>query len=116
MDRHEPPCEREGIVRILICVFALVGSFACSESPTSPSRSPAVAGQLRWDVVSPSCAPATPPTPQPGFSTASIAMLSGTSLTASWPYQQNGREVTLYAHFVRENGGWAMCSWDTADV
>ena len=43
-------------------------------------------------------------------------MRSDNSLTASWPYQQNGREVTLYAHFVFEKGGWAMCSWDTADV
>ena len=103
-------------MRIVICVFALVASFACSESPTSPSRSPGVAGQLRWDVVSASCAPVTPPTPQPEFSAASIAMRSDNSLTASWPYQQNGREVTLYAHFVFEKGGWAMCSWDTADV
>ena len=103
-------------MRIVICVFALVASLACSESPTSPSQSPAVAGQLRWDAVSTSCAPATAPAPQPEFSTASIKMEPDGSLTASWPYQQNGREVTLYAHFVRENGAWAMCSWDTADI
>lgn len=38
------------------------------------------------------------------------------SVVASWPYVANGRSVMLYARFVRENGTWAMCSWDTADV
>ena len=37
-------------------------------------------------------------------------------MIAAWPYVLDGRDVTLYARFVRENGSWAMCSWDTADV
>lgn len=103
-------------MRVFICVFTLVAAIACSDSPTAPSRSGAVAGQLRWDVVSTSCAPVTAPSPQPDFNTASITMQPNGSVTASWPYTENGRSVTLYAHFVRENGAWAMCSWDTADV
>jgi hypothetical protein len=103
-------------VRVLLCVFALVAAIACSDSPTAPSRSGSVAGQLRWDVVSTSCAPMTAPSPQPEFSTATIIMQPNGSAIASWPYSLNGRSVTLYAHFVRENGGWAMCSWDTADI
>ena len=111
-------------MRILSCVFALVATIACSDSlsPTSPSStSPSrasAATALRWDVMSTSasCAPASLPSPQPAFSTAVMTNQPDGSVTASWPYQLNGREVTLYAHFVRENGSWAMCSWDTADV
>jgi hypothetical protein len=57
-----------------------------------------------------------PPSPQPQFSAARISPQSDGSVTASWPYEHNGRTVTLYANFIRENGEWAMCSWDTVDV
>jgi hypothetical protein len=50
------------------------------------------------------------------MSTARIQQQSDGSMMASWPYVLNGRDVTLYARFVRENGAWAMCSWDTVDV
>jgi hypothetical protein len=103
-------------VRVVICVCALVVSTACSNSPTAPTQPGAVAGQLRWDVVSASCAPVVAPSPQPEFSSATITMAPNGTVTASWPYLENGRSVTLYAHFVRENGAWAMCSWDTVDV
>ena len=103
-------------MRVLLCAFALVVASACSDSPTAPSRAPAVAGQLRWDVVSTSCAPVSAPSPQPDFGTATITTEPDGSVVASWPYVTNGRNVMLYARFVRENGSWAMCSWDTADV
>jgi hypothetical protein len=35
---------------------------------------------------------------------------------ASWPYESNGRSVTLYARFVNENNVWGLCSWDFADL
>ena len=38
------------------------------------------------------------------------------AVIASWPYDANGRNQTLYARFIRENGSWAMCSWDIADI
>jgi hypothetical protein len=50
------------------------------------------------------------------MSTARIQQQPDGSMMASWPYVLAGRDVTLYARFVRENGAWAMCSWDTADV
>ena len=56
------------------------------------------------------------PPAQPEFSTATITSQSDGSVVASWPYVVNDREATLYARFVRENGGYAMCSWDVADV
>jgi hypothetical protein len=103
-------------VRVWICVCALVVSMACSNSPTGPTESGAVAGQLRWDVVSASCAPLVAPSPQPDFAAAAIAMKPDGSVVASWPYTDRGNAVTLYARFVRENGAWAMCSWDTVDL
>ena len=111
-------------MRILSCVFALVVTIACSDSlsptspsPTSPSRASA-ATALRWDVMATaaSCTAESPPSPQPAFSTAVMTNQPDGSVIASWPYQLNGREVTLYAHFIRENDSWAMCAWDTADV
>ena len=56
------------------------------------------------------------PPAQPEFSTATITSQSDGSVIASWPYQMNNRPATLYARFVRENGGYAMCSWDVADI
>lgn len=103
-------------MRAFMCVMTLVVSAACSNSPTSPSEVNAAAGPLRWDVLATACAPVAPPSPQPDLSTARIQSQSATSLTASWPYSINGRSATLYATFMRENGVWAMCSWDTADV
>jgi hypothetical protein len=103
-------------VRILNCVLSLAAAVACSNSPTAPSRAPAVAGQLRWDVVSTTCAPVDTPSPQPDMGSATIVTDADGSLSASWPYVVAGRSVMLYARFVRENGTWAMCSWDTADV
>lgn len=107
-------------MRIVLGVFALVAAIACSDNSLSPaSPSPASAAtDLRWNVMStsPGCGALTPPSPQPLFSAASLTNEPDGSLTASWPYQVNGREVLLYARFVRENGSWAMCSWDTADV
>jgi hypothetical protein len=77
-----------------------------------------MASQLSWRVMSTSsaCEATSPPSPQPEFSTARISQQSDGSVMASWPHVQNGRDVMLYAVFVRENGGWAMCSWDTADI
>lgn len=108
-------------MRILLCVLALAAAIACSDSlsPSSPSPSRAsAAADLRWDVMSTSatCTAVTLPSPQPSFGAASITHEPDGSVTASWPYQANGRDVLLYARFVRENGSWAMCSWDTADV
>jgi hypothetical protein len=100
-------------------LIGLVLSIAigCSQSPTAPtSSSAAIADQLRWNVMSASCGPITPPASQPAFADARIIEEPDGSVTASWPQVVNNRSVTLYAHFVRENGGWAMCSWDTADV
>ena len=101
---------------MLLCVFALVSVVACSTSPTAPSTAPAVNAQLRWDVVSTSCAPVSAPSPLPEIGAATIVTQPDGSVMASWPYVANGRSVMLYAKFVRENGTWAMCSWDTADV
>lgn len=103
-------------MRVLISVFVLVAGIACSSSPTAPSQSSGAAVALRWDVVSTSCAPVSAPSPQPDMSNATITTQADGSMLASWPYEQNGRTVMLYATFVRENGTWAMCSWDTADV
>lgn len=103
-------------MRILFCVFALVTAIACSESPTAPSRAPAVNSQLRWDVISTTCAPVSAPSPQPEISSATVVTQPDGSVMASWPYTLNGRSVMLYARFVQENGTYAMCSWDTADV
>jgi hypothetical protein len=98
--------------------LALSIAIGCSQSPTAPtSSSAAIAGQLRWNVMSASCGPVTPPPAQPAFSAATITEKPDGSVTASWAHvTTNNREVVLYAHFVRENGGWAMCSWDTADI
>ena len=103
-------------MRVLMCVLLLVVSAACSNSPTAPSPVNAVAGPLRWDVLATACPPVAPPSSQPDLSTARIQSQSNNSLTASWPYTVNGRSATLYATFIRENGVWAMCSWDTADL
>jgi len=58
----------------------------------------------------------TPPSPPPDFSRASIREQPDGSVIASWLWMTNGREGTLYARFIRENGGWAMCSWDVVDA
>ena len=104
-------------MRVLICVCALLAASACS-SPTGPTREVDFASQLSWGVLSTSssCAAATAPSPQPSFSSARIQQQADGSVIASWPHVLNGRDVTLYARFVRENGSWAMCSWDTADI
>ena len=104
-------------MRVSICVCALIAAAACS-SPTGPTRDVDMASQLSWRVMStsPSCDATTTPSPQPELSTARISQQSDGSVMAAWPHVQNGRDVMLYAVFVRENGAWAMCSWDTADV
>lgn len=104
-------------MRVLISVCALVAAWACA-SPTGPTRDVDMAGRLSWRVLSTSasCSPAPAPSLQPEFSAARIRNETDGSVTASWPYVLNGRDVTLYARFVRENGTWAMCSWDTADI
>lgn len=109
-------------MRVLLSVCVLVATYACS-SPTAPTTSrevdaASVASQLSWSVLSTSssCAAVAAPSPQPAFSTARMHQDSDGSMIAAWPYVLNGRDVTLYARFVRENGSWAMCNWDTADV
>lgn len=105
------------VVKRMLCGLALCASFACSQSPTAPSTTQSVASELRWNVMSASCAATTTPSPQPNFSAASIAHEGDGSVIASWPWtSSSGRPGLLYARFVRENGGWAMCSWDVADV
>jgi hypothetical protein len=94
----------------------LLFAIGCSQSPTAPTSAPSIATQLRWNVTSTSCAPVTMPPSQPEFSTATITQEGDGSVIASWPYLVNDRSTTLYARFVRENGGWAMCSWDVADI
>ena len=96
----------------LMLLFAL----GCSQSPTSPTSASPIAAQLNWNVVSAACAPVTPPSPQPDFNSAAIEQEFDGSVRASWPWIANNREGMLYARFVRENGSWAMCSWDIADV
>jgi hypothetical protein len=104
-------------VKRTLCCLMLLFAVGCSQSPTAPTSAPAsIAGQLRWNVMASSCATMAPPTPQPEFSSAAIVQEPDGSVTASWSRTNSGRDVLLYAHFVRENGGWAMCSWDTADV
>ena len=105
----------EAVVRLLICALFVIAA-GCSNSPTSPTPASAAAGPLRWDLMSASCAPMAPPSPLPEVGSASVQIEENGRLTASWPYSRNGRSVTLYGHFVRENGEWALCSWDTADV
>lgn len=104
-------------MRVLIGVCALIAVGGCS-SPTGPTREVDMASQLSWRVlaISPSCESAPAPSPLPQFSNARIQTASDGSLIASWPHVLDGREVLLYARFIRENGAWAMCSWDTADV
>ena len=109
-------------MRLFLSVCVLVGASACS-SPTAPtvSRDVDAAGEashLSWGVLSTSssCAGIAAPSPRPEISAARIQQQPDGSMIAAWPYVQNGRDVTLYARFVRENGAWAMCEWDTADV
>jgi hypothetical protein len=52
------------------------------------------------------------PPAQPAFADAKIVSQSDSEVRAAWPYESR----TLYARFVRENGAWALCSWDVADV
>lgn len=105
-------------MRVLLSLCALIAACACSTSPTGPTRDVDMASQLSWGVMSTSssCAASPAPSPQPEFSTARITNQPDGSLVASWPHVLNGRDVTLYARFVRENGTWAMCDWDTADI
>jgi hypothetical protein len=94
----------------------LLFAIGCSQSPTAPTAAPPIAAQLQWSVTSASCAPVSQPPSQPEFSAATIVQEPDGSVIASWPYLRNDRSATLYARFVKENGGWAMCSWDFADV
>jgi hypothetical protein len=103
-------------VRVLVSACALVAAIACSDSPTAPTREVDLASQLSWRVLATSCGVSAAPSPQPEFSAARLTTQPDGSLTASWPYVQNGREMILHARLIRENGAWAVCSWDTADV
>lgn len=101
-----------------LCGLILLVTVGCSQSPTGPTSSPSIAAQLRWNVTSSSCGAIAPPPSQPAFAMATITEQNDGSVTASWPYllPNTTREGVLYAHFVKENGSWAMCSWDVADV
>ena len=99
-----------------LCCLMLLSVIGCSQSPTAPTSAPSIAAQLRWNVTSTACAPVTQPPSQPEFAAATISQEPDGSVIASWPYMMNNRSATLYARFVRENGGYAMCSWDVADV
>ena len=105
------------------CALMLLFAVGCSDSsPTAPTATeqPTQAGPpvvaLNWNVMAPSCGNVTAPPTQPAFGSATIARDSDTAVTASWPIQANGRNSTLYARFVFENGAWGLCSWDTADL
>lgn len=102
-------------MRLLFPVCALTATFACA-SPTGPTGDVDMASQLNWRLLAVSCGLNAVPSPRPDFGTATITTAADGSLVASWPYVVNGRNVMLFARFVRENGAWAMCSWDTADV
>lgn len=102
-------------MRLLPSVSALIAACACS-SPTAPTRAVDLASQLSWRVLATSCGLTAAPSPPPELGAARIQQEADGSVTASWPYLRDGREVRLYARFIRENGTWAMCSWDTADV
>ena len=99
-----------------LCGLMLLFAIGCSQSPTAPTSAPPLVSELRWNVVSASCAPMTPPSPPPDFSRATVKEQLDGSVTASWQWFTNNREGILYARFIRENGGWAMCSWDIADA
>jgi hypothetical protein len=118
---------KEDFVKLTLCGLILMMAIGCSDSPTAPTPTqttpaptPTASGPtvvtLDWAVTAASCgAPAAPPS-APSIASATIVQQSDSSLTATWPYQSNGRSVTLYARFVRENNRWALCSWDVADV
>ncbi|HYB97479.1 MAG TPA: hypothetical protein VEC39_21080 [Vicinamibacterales bacterium] len=99
-----------------LCCVSLLFAMACSQSPTAPTSAPSIAAQLRWNVASTSCAPVGAPPSQPPFTSATIVEEGDGSVVASWPYLHNNRTSMLYARFVKENGGFAMCSWDIADI
>ena len=99
-----------------LCGLMLLFAIGCSQSPTAPTSASPVAGELRWNVVSAACAPTAAPSPPPDFSRATIKEQADGSITATWQHFANNREGILYARFIRENGAWAMCSWDVADV
>ena len=99
-----------------LCGLMLLFAAGCSNSPTAPTSAAPVVGNLKWNAVSAQCAPATPPSPPPDFSRATILEQADGSVIARWQWFTNGREGVLYARFIRENGGWAMCSWDIADA
>ena len=99
-----------------LCGLVLLFAIGCSQSPTAPTSTPAIATQLNWNVVSAACAPSTPPSPAPEFSRATVKEEPDGSVIASWQHVANNREGILYARFVKENGVWKMCSWDVADV
>jgi|SRR4029450_13433121 hypothetical protein len=114
----------EAIVRhlILFVAFVSVSSAACSNTPTSPTSNVAIdpatlSTQLRWDVTASSCAPSPMTFPAPKSAPAAVQPQSDGSIIASWPYTNAGRDVMLYANFIRStNGEWTICSWDTADI
>ena len=107
-----------------LCGLLLVFAIGCSKSasPTAPTATepptqsgpPVVA--LNWTATAPSCGAVTMPPVQPAFSSAVITRESDTAVTANWQIQSNGRNSTLYARFLFENGAWGLCSWDTADI
>lgn len=102
-------------MRLLLSVSALIAACACA-LPTEPSQDADLASQLSWRVLAVSCGLNAVPSPLPDFSSARITSQADGSLVAAWPFVVNGRDVTLSARLVRENGAWAVCSWDTSDV
>lgn len=109
-------------MKLLLCSVMLMLAIACSQSPTAPTSAepPTQSGpgvmDLQWDRTAASCGTVAAPPAQPSTSQANIVRQTDTEIVASWPLQTNGRPSTLYARFVRENSGWALCSWDVADV
>lgn len=106
-----------------LCALMLLFAIGCSDSsPTAPTATepPTQAGPpvvaLNWNATALSCGNVTLPPTQPAFSAATIARESDTAVVATWPIQSNGRNSTLYARFVYENGAWGLCSWDIADI
>ena len=104
-----------------LCGLILLIAIGCSKSPTAPTATepPTQSGppviQLQW-VAAASCPGVTMPPTQPAFSSATLTNQADGSITASWPYESNGRTGTLYARFVNQGGVYALCSWDIADV
>lgn len=89
----------------LLAVVALTA--ACAGSPLSPTRTPL--HDLRWDVIAPGCAPATP---IPNLNHRLPDIRDG--LRGLWLMTEVGTVRTYIAgDFVSAFGVHALCTWDT---